>query len=125
MNNSSSGLVQILTKPMDRRTAVQSVATSLALGLGWLETSCSPFASDASREEASLNWNEYFQGNFKLMTDDEKQQTVERLERLHQIKTGQSINVATSDARKDVLYGYAFNISKLEGATHGSGAALA
>jgi len=111
MNN----LVQILTKPMDRRTATQTLATGLVLGLGWLETACSPLTASADREQARLNWEDYFQGNFKLMTDAEKRQTVERLERLHQIQTGQTINVSATDPKADVLYGYAFNISKCRG----------
>lgn len=115
MSENTSGLVQILTKPMDRRTAMQTAATGLVLGLGWLETSCSPSASDDEREAARLNWQDYFQGNFKVMTDDEKRQTVERLERLHQINTGQTVNVSASDAKPNVLYGYAFNISTCRG----------
>ncbi len=110
-----SGLVQILTKPMDRRTATQTIAAGLALGLGWLETSCSPMASAAEREKAQLNWQEYFQGNFKMMTDEEKRQTVDRLERLHQLQTGQGIQVSVTEAKPNVLFGYAFNISKCRG----------
>ncbi|MBL8211289.1 MAG: 4Fe-4S dicluster domain-containing protein [Bryobacterales bacterium] len=111
----SNGLVQILNKPMDRRTATQTIAAGLALGLGWLETSCSPAASAAEKEKAKLDWQEYFQGNFKLMTEDEKRATVERLERQHQIRTGQTVNIADTDARPNVLFGYAFNISKCRG----------
>lgn len=111
MNN----LVQILTKPMDRRTATQTMATGMALGLAWLETACSPLAAASEREQARLNWEEYFQGNFKIMTDEEKRTTVERLERLHQIQIGQTINVSSTEAKPGVLYGYAFNISKCRG----------
>lgn len=110
-----SGLVQILTKPVDRRTAIQTIGAGLALGLGFLEASCSPIASAAEREKAELNWQEYFQGNFKVMTDEEKKKTVERLERMHHIQTGESIQVSATEARKDVLFGYAFNISKCRG----------
>ena len=110
-----SGLVQILTKPVDRRTAIQTIGAGLALGLGFLEASCSPIASAAEREKAELNWQEYFQGNFKVMTDEEKKKTVERLERMHHLQTGESIQVSATEARKDVLFGYAFNISKCRG----------
>lgn len=115
MSNHPSGLVQILSKPMDRRTATQTIAAGLAMGLGWLETSCSPVASAAEKEKAKLDWQEYFQGNFKLMTEEEKRTTVERLERQHQIRTGQSVNITATDARAGVLFGYAFNISKCRG----------
>ena len=118
MNENSShpsGLVQILTKPVDRRTAIQTIGAGLALGLGFLEASCSPIASAAEREKAELNWQEYFQGNFKVMTDEEKKRTVERLERMHHLQTGESIQVSATEASKDVLFGYAFNISKCRG----------
>ena len=111
----SNGLVQILTKPVDRRTALQTVAAGFVLGVGWLETACSPMASAAERDEARLNWEDYFQGNFRLMTDEEKLQTVNRLERLHTLQNGRAINVSPSEAKPGVLYGYAFNISKCRG----------
>ena len=66
-------------------------------------------------EKTSLNFDEYFKGNFRLMTDKEKQATVERLERLAAIKKDQNIQVSFQGPRKDVLFGYAFNISKCEG----------
>ncbi|MBM3786034.1 MAG: 4Fe-4S dicluster domain-containing protein [Acidobacteria bacterium] len=100
---------------MDRRTAIRTAGTALALGAGLLETACSPFASAAEREKAKLDWEEYFQGNFRLMSDDEKRATVERLERSHQIRTGENINVSVTEPRKGVLYGYAFNVSKCRG----------
>ena len=40
---------------------------------------------------------------------------MQRLVRLHELKTGQRIGVSATDARPGVLYGYAFNVSKCRG----------
>jgi molybdopterin-containing oxidoreductase family iron-sulfur binding subunit len=74
-----------------------------------------PHAVREAKEKAVLDWQEYFQGNFRLMTDQEKSDTVRRLERSHQLRTGQRIDVSATGARPGVLYGYAFNISKCRG----------
>lgn len=58
-------LVQILTKPMDRRTAMRTAATGITLGLAWLETACSPLAAASDREQARLNWEEVFPGQLQ------------------------------------------------------------
>src|SRR5262249_58698817 len=79
------------------------------------QTECNPIASAEAREKATLDWQEYFQGNFRLMTDDEKANTVKRLERLHELRTGQRVEISPTGARPGVLYGYAFNISKCRG----------
>jgi Fe-S-cluster-containing dehydrogenase component len=102
-------------KPMDRRTATRSIIGALAAGLGLAHTACSPTADASAREQARLEWQEYFQGNFRLMTDAEKTDTVARLERLYELRTGRRIAVDATAARPDVLYGYAFNISKCRG----------
>ncbi len=102
-------------KPVDRRTALEMAVGMLTAGAGLALTSCNPIASAESKEKAQLNWQEYFQGNFRLMSEDEKTTTVERLERLHELNTGSRINVAKSGPREKVLFGYAFNISKCRG----------
>lgn len=110
-----SGFQQLLEREVDRRTALATVAGALAAGLGLMQTACNPLASAAEREKARLNWEAYFQGNFRLMSDEEKEQTVRRLERLHELNTGKRIGVSAAGAREKVLYGYAFNISKCRG----------
>ena len=97
---------------MDRRAAVGRVASALAAGLGLYASACTPFGD---REQARMEWEEYFKGNFRLMTDQEKEDTVRRLERLYEKRTGDRIDVSAQGARKGVLYGYAFNISKCKG----------
>lgn len=109
------GLDQLLNRTVTRRTATMMIATGLLAGLGLLQTSCTSMVSPEKREEATIRWKEYFKGNFRLMTDDEKAATVKRLERMHELKTGKTLNVSTADAQPNVLYGYAFNISKCRG----------
>ncbi|RMH73127.1 MAG: 4Fe-4S dicluster domain-containing protein [Gemmatimonadetes bacterium] len=110
-----SGYQQMVQQPVNRRTAVKIVAAGLLAGAGLFQTACSPFASAEAREKAQLNWEEYFKGNFRLMSDDEKEATVARLERLYELNTGKHLNISAANALPGVLYGYAFNISKCRG----------
>lgn len=109
------GLDQLLNQTVTRRTATMMIATGLLAGLSLLQAACSPLTSPAKREDANLNWKEYFKGNFRLMTDEEKAATVARLERMYELKTGDTLNISAADAQPGVLYGYAFNISKCRG----------
>ncbi len=110
-----SGFRQLLERQVDRRTAIGGMAAGLLTGLGLVQAACNPLSSAEARESAVLDWQTYFQGNFRLMTDKEKGDTVQRLVRLHELKTGKRLDMSASDARPGVLYGYAFNISKCRG----------
>lgn len=103
-----------LGKKMDRRAAFRQLTAGLLAGAG-LAQSCSITAGDEKREEGTLKWEEYFKKNYRLMSDEERGKTVERLERLYEINTGKTINVSTNGVVENVLYGYAFNISKCQG----------
>jgi molybdopterin-containing oxidoreductase family iron-sulfur binding subunit len=105
----------VLNMPLDRRAALSRMTAGLLAGAGMAQAACSPLGSAEDKEAAALGWEEYFQKNFRLMTDEEKTSTVERLERLHQLRTGATINVNADGPRNNVLYGYAFNISKCRG----------
>ncbi len=109
-----SGFKQLLDRPVDRREATLMLTGALAAGMGML-SSCSPLASAAEKETSQLDWESFFQGNYQVMTDDEKKKTVERLERSHELHTGKQIRVSSQEARENVLYGYAFNVSKCRG----------
>jgi len=109
------GLDQLLDRKVTRRTATMLIATGLLAGLSLLQTSCTSILSPEKSEEANLNWQEYFKGNFRLMTEEEKAATVSRLARMHELKTGKTLSMSAADAEPDVLYGYAFNISKCRG----------
>lgn len=102
-------------KKMDRRAAFRQMTAGLLAGAGMVQSSCSVTDGDEKREAGQLKWDEYFKKNYRLMTDGEKSKTVERLERLYEINTGKTINVGTDGAVENVLYGYAFNISKCQG----------
>ena len=106
----------ILTdKPMDRRAAMATIGGMMTAGLAVLETSCSPLASAAEKEKAKLDWEAYFQKNYQVMTDEEKDTAIRRLERSYELTTGNRIDVSAQGPRQNVLYGYAFNISKCRG----------
>ncbi len=105
----------VLDKPVGRRGALALMAGAVALG-SQAVGACSPLgASDEEREAKLLEWGEYFKGNFRLMTADEKAETIARLERLAQLKQGRQVAIKTTDARPGVIYGYAFNISTCRG----------
>jgi molybdopterin-containing oxidoreductase family iron-sulfur binding subunit len=104
-----------MNKSMDRRDAVKAIAASLMTGIGLFQASCNPLADPDSREKALLNWEEYFQGNFRVMSEKEKRETVRRLERQYELTTGRRANISDQGPIPGVLYGYAFNISKCRG----------
>ena len=69
-----SGFRQLLERQVDRRTAIGGIAAGLLAGLGLVQAACNPLSSAEARETAVLDWQTYFQGNFRLMTDQEKAQ---------------------------------------------------
>ena len=84
-------LVQILNTVMDRRAAIAvggaaiaGAATAAAAGLDALN----PFASTESREASRIEWQQFFQANYRVMTEEEKQESLARLERLHELRNG-------------------------------------
>jgi len=109
------GFEQVFDVQMDRRTAFKKLTASLLIGAGAVSTSCSVVAGDDSKEKAQIDWDEQFKGNYKLMTNEEKNATVERLVRSYQLRTGKNISMSSKNAEEDVLFGYAFNISKCQG----------
>lgn len=112
---SKDGFEQVFDVKMDRRTAFKKLTASLLIGAGAVTTSCSVIFGDESKEKAQIDWEEQFKGNYKLMDEAEKKGTVERLVRSYQLRTGKNISMSSKNAEKDVLFGYAFNISKCQG----------
>lgn len=109
------GFEQVFDVKMDRRSAFKKLTASLLIGAGAVSTSCSVVAGEESKEKAQIDWEEQFKGNYKLMTDEEKEATVNRLVRSYQLRTGKTLNMSSKNAEEDVLFGYAFNISKCQG----------
>ncbi|QXP54913.1 4Fe-4S dicluster domain-containing protein [Cellulophaga sp. HaHa_2_95] len=109
------GFDQVFDVKMDRRSAFRKLTASLLIGAGAVSTSCSVTTGDKSKEKAQIDWEEQFKGNYKLMTDEEKQGTIERLMRSYELRTDKNISMTAENAAEDVLFGYAFNISKCQG----------
>jgi Fe-S-cluster-containing dehydrogenase component len=106
----------VLDKPVDRRGALGMLFGAAAVS-AQLAGACSPLsgATDDERERKLLEWEEHFKGNFRVMTDAEKANTIGRLERLAHLRRGADISMAGTPAQPGVEYGYAFNISKCKG----------
>jgi molybdopterin-containing oxidoreductase family iron-sulfur binding subunit len=109
------GYDQIMHVPMDRRAAFKKITAGFLIGAGAVNSSCSVISGNESKEKASIEWEEYFKGNYKLMTSEEKDKTVDRLTRSYELRTGKNLHMSSKDAEEDVLFGYAFNISKCQG----------
>lgn len=105
------GYTQVMSKPMSRRSSFKEMTKALLLGAGLTQSSCSIIGD----ENAQLKWDEYFKKNYRLMTSTEKNATVDRLQKLYENRTGKTVNIGTEGAEENVLFGYAFNISKCQG----------
>ena len=62
-----------------------------------------------------LRWQEFFKKNYRLMSQEEKDKTIARLERLAKLQDGIDIQMSNLPPIDGVLYGYAFNITRCEG----------
>lgn len=71
--------------------------------------------SDPKPAKANVTWEEHFQKNYRLMTDEEKQQAIERLETRYTEEYGKPVTVDGSPSMEGVLFGYALNIQKCIG----------
>lgn len=109
------GFDQVFDVKMDRRSAFKKLTASLLIGAGAISSCTSVISGSDSKEKAQIDWEEQFKGNYKLMDDKEKSATVDRLVRSYQLRTGKTVSMSTKNAADDVLFGYAFNISKCQG----------
>jgi molybdopterin-containing oxidoreductase family iron-sulfur binding subunit len=101
-------------KPLGRREFLKGAARVAALGSAAMASGCSSGLL-GSNEELSLRWREYFKKNYRLMTQEEKDETVKRLERLAKMKRGVDIKMSAKGPIEGVLFGYAFNVTRCEG----------
>ncbi len=106
----------VLQKQVDRRRALTILAGGVVAGTQALGA-CSPLsaATPEEREIKQLAWQEYIKDNYRLMTDEERAETIARLERLAKLRTGVDVNILSTGAQPGVQFGYAFNISKCKG----------
>ena len=106
---------KVLDKKMNRRGAFSAITKGLLTGAGLTASACSITASGDEREHSQMQWDEYFKTNYRLMSADEKKGTVGRLQSLYENRTGKTVSIGTDGAVDNVLYGYAFNVSKCKG----------
>jgi len=97
-----------------RREFLKGTAKVAALGGAAMLSGCGS-GMLGSNEELSLRWNEYFKKNYRLMTQEEKDETVRRLERLAKIRRRAHIQMSSTAPIDGVLFGYAFNVTRCEG----------
>ncbi len=96
-----------------RRTFLKTAAKAAALGGAAMVTGCG--GGMGGGEKMNLRWKEFFKKHYRLMTPEEREQTVARLERLAKIDKGLDVQIGTRAPVPGVLYGYAFNVSRCEG----------
>lgn len=107
---------EIVEGKSSRRSFLKGLSIAAAASSAALVTGgCALESLPKSREELGLKWETYFQENYRLMTQEEKDQTVERLTRQAKLEDNLDIHVSSQPPREKVLYGYAFNISRCEG----------
>ena len=105
-----------MEKRVDRRGALGILAGGLAAGVQ-AASACTPLnaETDEEREVKLLAWQEYIKGNYRFMTEEERAETIARLERIAQLQRGLDITIQSTEAVPGVQFGYAFNISKCKG----------
>ncbi len=103
----------IVEKKTSRRDFIKKMSIAAAAGsAGLVAGGCT---GSASTEEMGLKWEEYFKKNYRLMSQEEKDATVVRLEKLAKLRRGIDIQMSNQEPQEQVLYGYAFNISRCKG----------
>jgi molybdopterin-containing oxidoreductase family iron-sulfur binding subunit len=107
---------RMLEKRVDRRTALSMLVGGAVIGTQAL-SACSPLSAetDQQREIRLLKWQEYIKGNYRTMTEEERAETIARLERLAKLQRGVDVSIQSTGAQPGVMFGYAFNISKCKG----------
>jgi len=101
-------------KQFGRREFLKGAAKAAAVGGAAMLAGCGTGMLGSS-EELSLRWKEYFKKNYRLMTQEEKDVTVQRLEQLAKIKYNVNIQMRSKAPIDGVLFGYAFNVTRCEG----------
>ena len=99
----------------NRRAFLKTAAKAAAVGGAAMVAGCGGGGAMDGGERMTLRWKEYFKKHYRLMTPEEKTQTVARLERLARIEKGLDVQIGTEAPVPGVLFGYAFNVSRCEG----------
>ena len=104
---------QIQPEPKDPSEASSRrdfLKTSVASLLG-----AAALMTQSDDAQANIEWAEHFQGNYRLMTDQEKAEARARLEKRYSEEYGKAVTVDGTSAKEGVLLGYALNIRKCIG----------
>jgi len=88
---------------LSRRKALKG----LALGIGAMAL--------PARGAAASVWEEFFQRNFRELTDEDKRRVVARLEREYAARFGKAVRVKVTPPPEGVLFGYALDLSRCIG----------
>jgi Fe-S-cluster-containing dehydrogenase component len=106
----------VLDKHVGRRGALAMLFGGVAAATQ-VVSACAPLsaATEEQKEKRLLEWEERLKGQFRLMSEAEKAETVGRLERLAKLRQGVDVRISATPAQPGVMYGYAFNISKCQG----------
>lgn len=111
--NPSENIGGTFGKKTSRRTALGIAGSGVGAALAF--TACRGAFDEETKEKMGLSWEEFFKKNYRLMSSQEKSETVQRIEKLAKVKRKETINVSDAPAKEGVLFGYAFNISKCQG----------
>ena len=103
---------RLLKSKCSRRSFLKGASIAAAGSAALVTGGC---GSVASSEESKLRWQEFFKKNYRLMTQQEKDDTVVRLERLAKLQHGLDIQMSNREPINNVLYGYAFNVTRCKG----------
>jgi Fe-S-cluster-containing dehydrogenase component len=116
--NGSQGEDQsaLLQKRLDRRKAL-GLLLGGAVVAAQAVSACAPLSAmdDEEKEAKLLQWQEFIKKNYRFMTEEERGQTIDRLERIARQKRGLDVTIQSTGAQPGVEFGYAFNISKCKG----------
>mgnify|MGYP001815314918 FL=1 len=115
IKNQEIRAASLLEKKSTRRNFLKGLSIAAAAGSAALTAGCIPAADAATTEELKLRWQEFFKKNYRLMTQEEKDATVARLERLAKLNANLDVQMGSYPPLDGVLYGYAFNITRCEG----------
>jgi len=88
---------------------------SIAAAAGSASLAIGGCVGSSGSEEMGLKWEEYFKKHYRLMSQEEKDATVARLERLAKLDRGINVQISNQEPLEQVLFGYAFNISRCKG----------
>ena len=92
---------------------------SFLKGMGGLSASsllgAAALVTHSDESKAQMEWAEVFQKNYRLMSEEEKSQAIDRMERRYSDEYGKNVTVDGTSAQEGVLFGYALNIQKCTG----------